>query len=99
MNFKGDTFWRTFKLKYENAPYQLHNGDVVKSAFINNDGVKFAEKTINITETMDNITIEWSDTEMADVYSGEYILETEFLTADFRKTVQESVLINKDYIL
>lgn len=98
-NYRGDTFWRTYKVKYENAPYTFVVGDIIKVAFIN-DGNKFLEKEITLDNSADSITVEWSANEMATLKSNkEYILEAEITTATFVKTYQETIKLDKDYIL
>ena len=32
--FRGDTFWRTYEVEYENEPYIFEIDDVVRVAFL-----------------------------------------------------------------
>lgn len=97
-NYKGDTFWRTYKVRYENAPYTFQVGDIIKAAFILK-GTKYIKKEITLDSQADSVTIEWTADEMKKLKGDEiYILEAEITTTDFVKTYQENINIKKDYI-
>ena len=99
MNYRGDTFWRTYKVKYDNAPYTFASGDKITVAFIRN-GIKYLKKEIDITDGSESVTIEWDADEMKTLkYNCEYILEAEISTNDFVKTYQETIEIKRDYIV
>lgn len=99
LNYRGDTFWRTYKIRYNNVSYTFHSGDKVIAAFVNN-GVKYLKKEVTLNEDSDSITIEWSAEDMKSLRCDEkYILEVEFTTQNFVKTYQEKIDIKRDFII
>ena len=96
--FRGDTFWRTFLIEYENEPYMFQEGDKIRSAFCDDSG-KHLLKEITVEKSAETVKIEWSSEEMATLVSKRWILETEITTKKFRKTHQEVVDIFKDHII
>lgn len=99
VNYRGDTFWRTYKVKYNNMPYAFESGDKIIVAFIKN-GIKYLKKEITLDDSAESITVEWDADDMKTLkYDNEYILEAEITTKDFVKTYQETIKITKDYIV
>ena len=96
--FRGDTFWRTYEVEYENEPYIFEIDDVVRVAFCDEHN-KYLLKEHKVTSPEESIRIEWTPEEMAELESKTYILEVEVTTKKFRKTYQEFVDISKDYII
>lgn len=98
-NYRGDTFWRSYNLNYENSPYVFQKGDILKVAFFDIEGKEFLSKEIIVEEQNQKIDVLWNQNEMATLPNGKYVLEVEITTANFRKTYQEIVDISKDYIV
>lgn len=96
---RGDTFWRTYTVSYENETYTFQEGDVLKVAFCDKDNSIRLLKKHTFDKPSQNVTIEWSPEEMAQLESKRWILEVEVSTKEFRKTYQEFVDIFPDYII
>ena len=97
-NFRGDTFFRSYSVEFENEKYNFKIGDSIKLAFCLYTGEKFLEKIINVSTQQEQIDVSWSANEMATLKIGEYILETEITTSSFTKTHQEKITITEDFI-
>ena len=98
-NYRGDTFWRSYEVEYENETYTFKEGDYIIVAFCDYAGNRFLEKNIKATANKTAIEVVWSKDEMATLENKQYILEVEVTTSDFRKTYQEQVDISADYIV
>lgn len=96
-DFRGDTFFRSYTVDFDNEAYKFIRGDIVKVAFIK-DNIRYGEQTIEVATEQDQVDIRWEAEEMAKLEIGQYILETEITTNVFTKTHQESIYIDKDYI-
>ena len=97
-DFRGDTFFRSYSVEFDNENYTFKSGDIIKVAFCLYTGEKFLEKIINVSTEQDQVDISWSANEMATLKIGEYILETEITTSSFTKTHQEIIKITEDFI-
>lgn len=100
MNYRGDTFTRVVKAKYQNQQYLFKTGDVIKACFVKKyKNVLYLQKEINITEDgIQSVEIEWTKSEMNTLPLTDYILEIEINTNVFTKTYQEKITIEEDYI-
>lgn len=97
-NFRGDTFWRTYEVEYENEPYTFETDDSLKVAFCDEHD-KYLLKEYKVDSPQKSIRIEWTPEEMAELESKRWVLEVEITTKNFRKTYQEFVDVFKDYIV
>lgn len=98
-NYRGDTFWRSYEVEYENSPYAFQEGDVLKVAFYDFAEKAYLPKTITVKQIQSKIDVVWEKEEMATLNSRQYILEVEITTKYFRKTYQEMIEVSKDYIV
>lgn len=98
-NYRGDTFWRSYEVEYEDKPYKFQEGDVLKVAFYDFANNEYLLKEIIVDSEKDKIDVMWQKEEMATLNNRQYILEVEVTTNLFRKTYQELVDISKDYII
>lgn len=98
-NYRGDTFWRSYEVEYEDKPYKFQPDDVLKIAFYNFNGEEFLPKEIVINEETSKVDVMWQKEEMATLNDRQYILEVEVTTNLFRKTHQELVDLSQDYII
>ena len=96
--FRGDTFWRTYEVEYENEPYTFEIDDIIKVAFCDEHD-KYLLKEHKVSSPQESIRIEWTPEEMAELESKRWVLEAEVTTKNFRKTYQEFVDVFKDYIV
>lgn len=97
-NYRGDSFWRSYEIEYENSSYSFQEGDYLKVAFCSNNN-RFLEKRIEATSGEKKIDVQWTPEEMSTLLIKDYILEVEITTLDFRKTYQEIVTITEDKII
>lgn len=98
-NYRGDTFWRSYEVEYENEPYTFKEGDYIIVAFCDYAGNRHLEKKIGATVDSTKVDVVWSRDEMATLDDRQYVLEVEVSTIDFRKTYQEQIDIYEDYIV
>ena len=98
-NYRGDTFWRSYEVEYENEPYTFKNGNYIKVAFFSLAEEEFLPKKIDVVDGKTKIDVTWTKEEMATLSEGTYFLECEVTTSDFRKTYRELIDITKDYII
>ena len=98
-NYRGDTFWRTYEVEYENEPYIFKKGDYIKVAFFSLSEEEFLPKKIEATDGLTKIDVTWSKEEMATLKNQSYFLECDVTTSDFRKTYRETIDITNDYII
>ena len=98
-NYRGDTFWRSYEVEYENSPYTFQEGDVLKVAFYDFTEKAYLPKTIVVEQIQSKIDVIWEKEEMATLDNRQYILEVEITTKNFRKTYQEMIVVSKDYIV
>ena len=96
--FRGDTFWRTYEVEYENEPYTFETDDLLKVAFCD-DNSRYLLKEYKVTSPQKSIKIEWTPEEMAQLDCKKWVLEAEVTTKHFRKTHQEIVEMCKDCIV
>ena len=96
-NFRGDTFFRSYTVDFDNEAYKFIKGDIVKVAFVKDD-IRYLEQTIEVVSEQDQVDIRWEAKDMATLEIGQYILETEITTNVFVKTDQEQIYVAKDYI-
>ena len=98
-NYRGDTFWRSYEVEYEDKPYKFQEGDVLKVAFYDFANNEYLLKEIVVDSEKDKIDVMWQKEEMATLNDRQYILEVEVTTNLFRKTHQELVDLSQDYIV
>ena len=97
-NYRGDTFWRSYEVEYEDKPYKFQEGDVLKVAFFDYAGNEYLPKEIIVDSEKDKIDVMWQKEEMALLNNRQYVLEVEVTTNLFRKTHQEILDVSQDYI-
>ena len=98
-NYRGDTFWRSYEVEYEDKPYKFQEGDVLKVAFFDYAGNEYLPKEISVDSEKDKIDVMWQKEEMSTLHNRKYILEVEVTTKMFRKTYQEEIDVSEDYIV
>ena len=97
-DFRGDTFFRSYTVDFDNEAYKFIKGDIVRAVFVK-EGQKYLEKTIEVASEQDQVDIRWEAEEMATLEIGSYILEVEISTNVFVKTGQEQIYVSKDHIV
>lgn len=99
MNYRGDTFIRNYSAETDIGDYTFESGDVLKVAFVDYDGSLYLEKIINLTAGETDVDVTWTAGEMRTLKIGNYIIEAELTTSGWTKTIQEEIVVLKDYIV
>ena len=98
-NYRGDTFWRSYEVDYDDKAYIFQEGDILKVAFYDFSGKEFLPQKIVVNSETEKVDVMWQKEEMATLKRGQYVLEVEITTKMFRKTYQELLDISEDYIV
>lgn len=56
-NYRGDTFWRSYEVEYEDKPYKFQEGDVLKVAFYDFANNEYLLKEIVVDSEKEQIDI------------------------------------------
>lgn len=95
--YSGDTFKQDVEIYYNDGSlYEIKKEDIFLISFVDFENNVINEKKYTDLEGS-KITVEYSEEEMENLKSGEYILQMKITTENFSQTYKTSVTVERGY--